>query len=168
MSDQKNWYAVRIYTASNVIRRYFASIGAELFVPKMGDIPVIRSLALVKCTREEILKAKAEWYMQMMVYRDPEGIAPQPVSDHDMFVFMRALHVGGQDLIPIEVTDRKILEGQRVRVTDGPFKDVEGVVKRFKGDRRLIVSVAGIVAVATVNIPMRMLEPVDGTPAQGQ
>lgn len=39
--------------------------------------------------------------------------------------------------------------GDRVRVTEGPFKGAEGYIKRIKGNRRLIVSIEGVVAVAT-------------------
>lgn len=40
-----------------------------------------------------------------------------------------------------------------MRVTEGPFKGAEGYIKRIKGNRRLIVSIEGVVAVATTYIP---------------
>lgn len=163
MDNNRSWYAIKIFTSANVIRGDITSRGMDFFVPTVGGKPVVRSLALVRCTPDEILDLKYMWYTQMMVYKDPEGNAPQAVSDHEMFVFMLALHAGGDDLIPLVVTDRKILEGQRVRVTDGPLKDVEGVVKRIKGDRRLIVSIGGIAALATVHISKNLLEPIEGT-----
>ena len=48
--------------------------------------------------------------------------------------------------------------GVRVRVTEGPFKGAEGYIKRIKGNRRLIVSIEGVVAVATTYIPGCFLE----------
>ena len=45
-----------------------------------------------------------------------------------------------------------------MRVTDGVFKGAEGYVKRIKKDRRLVVSIRGVVAVATSYIPPQFLE----------
>lgn len=52
-------------------------------------------------------------------------------------------------------------EGRKVRVKEGPFKGAEGYIKRIKRDRRLLVSIEGIVAVATAFIPPEMMEIVE-------
>lgn len=46
----------------------------------------------------------------------------------------------------------ELRRGDRVRVTEGVFK-AEGYIRRVKGNRRLIVSIEGVVAVATTYIP---------------
>ncbi len=51
-------------------------------------------------------------------------------------------------------------EGRKVRVKEGPFKGAEGYIKRIRRDRRLLVSIEGIVAVATAYIPPELLETV--------
>jgi transcription antitermination factor NusG len=51
-------------------------------------------------------------------------------------------------------------EGDLVRVTEGPFKGAVGHIKRIKKDRRLIVSISGIAAVATSYIHPQFLETV--------
>ena len=43
-------------------------------------------------------------------------------------------------------------------VTDGPFKGAEGHIRRIKKDRRLVVTIAGVVAVATTYIHPSMLK----------
>ena len=48
--------------------------------------------------------------------------------------------------------------GDKVRVTGGPFKGAEGYIKRIRGNRRLVVALEGIIAVATTYIPGRFLE----------
>jgi ribosomal protein L24 len=48
--------------------------------------------------------------------------------------------------------------GDRVVVTDGPFKGAEGHIRRIKKDRRLVVAIAGVVAVATTYIHPSMLK----------
>ena len=51
--------------------------------------------------------------------------------------------------------------GDRVVVTGGPFKGAEGHIKRIKRDRRLVVTIPGIVAVATTYIHPSLLSKVD-------
>jgi ribosomal protein L24 len=51
--------------------------------------------------------------------------------------------------------------GDRVVVTGGPFKGAEGHIKRIKRDRRLVVTIPGIVAVATAYIHPDLLKKVD-------
>ena len=51
-------------------------------------------------------------------------------------------------------------EGRKVRVKEGPFKGAEGYIKRIRRDRRLLVSIEGIIAVATAYIPPELLETV--------
>ena len=51
--------------------------------------------------------------------------------------------------------------GDRVRVTDGPFKGCEGHIIRIKKDRRLMVCIEGVLAVATGYIPQKLLEKVE-------
>jgi ribosomal protein L24 len=43
-------------------------------------------------------------------------------------------------------------------VIDGPLKGAEGYIKRIKKDRRLLVCVEGVIAVATSYLPERMVE----------
>lgn len=115
----------------------------------------------VRCTEDAILKVKADWYEQLMVYRDPERKYPQPIPIEEMDNFRRVLSLRDQEFYPLDVYNPKFLEGQKVRVLEGPLKDAVGVIKRIKGDRRLIVSVSGIVAVATSFVHPEFLEEVD-------
>lgn len=75
-----------------------------------------------------------------------------------MNVFMLVASSGETGLEYFGDEDRKFAEGQRVRVTDGPFRGAEGSIQRIHGDRRLLVSIRGICAVATTYIPKAFLE----------
>ena len=54
-----------------------------------------------------------------------------------------------------KLTDRVLLYTRLV--TDGPFKGAEGCIHRIKGNRRLIVAIQGVCAVATAYIPQCFL-----------
>lgn len=71
------------------------------------------------------------------------------------------MNLQNQEFIPLIIYNKEFLTGQRVRVLDGPLKGAEGVVKRLKGDRRLIVSISGVAAVATSYIPPSNLEKIN-------
>ena len=43
-------------------------------------------------------------------------------------------------------------------MTGGPFQGAEGYVVRIKKDRRLVVTISGVAAIATSFIPMELLE----------
>ncbi|MCQ2147541.1 MAG: KOW motif-containing protein [Bacteroidales bacterium] len=156
-----SWYAVKIYTEKTSIVRYLMSKDVEIFIPTSGGKPMLGPIVFLRCTEDTILKAKADWFSQIMVYRDPERQYPQTMPDQEMENFRRILNLKKQELHPLEVNDKKLLEGQKVRVLDGPLKGAVGVIKRIKGDRRLIVSISGIAAVATSYVSPEFLEKVD-------
>ena len=47
-----------------------------------------------------------------------------------------------------------------MRVVEGPLKGAEGYIKRIQKNRRLLVAIEGIVAVATSYIPPQFMETV--------
>ncbi|MBR1726592.1 MAG: KOW motif-containing protein, partial [Muribaculaceae bacterium] len=49
-------------------------------------------------------------------------------------------------------------QGDRVRILGGPFEGAEGVFVRVKGDRRVVVHIEGVVAVATTFIHPSLIE----------
>lgn len=49
-------------------------------------------------------------------------------------------------------------KGQLVRITGGPFRGYEGRFVRVKGDRRLVVEIPGVMAVATGFIHPSLVE----------
>ena len=52
-------------------------------------------------------------------------------------------------------------KGDKVRITGGIFSGVEGVFVRVKGDRRVVVSIQGIMAVATAFIHPSLIEKIE-------
>ena len=48
-----------------------------------------------------------------------------------------------------------------MRVIDGIYKGAEGIVKRIRRDRKLLVAVNGVAIVAISHIPMQFLEKIE-------
>lgn len=159
--SSKNWYALKIFTDRSFILRYFDSKDIEVYIPVLNGQYALGSIIFILCTEEQILKAKTDWFHSIMVYRDMETNKPQAIPIAEMDNFKMVMNIRNQEFQAIELTDTKLTEGQKVRVLDGPLKGIVGVIKRIKGDRRLVVSVSGVAAVATVFVHPDYLEKVD-------
>ena len=99
---------------------------------------------------------------QVWVYYNSERTQAAEIPDREMEVF-RFVVTAGHDGLEVLGDDRPEYHvGERVVVTDGPFKGAEGYIKRIKRDRRLIVSINGVVAVATAYIHPSLLRKAEG------
>ena len=156
--NELHWYALKVY-----FRRHAALIadlrehGTEYFSPEK----VIPSLLFVRCNLDYVKQFGAEHWQQSRIYREPGSRRPAAIPDREMEVFRFVVTAGEQGLTLLGNDRPEYHQGDRVRVTDGPFKGAEGHIKRIKKDRRLLVCVEGVIAVASSYIPDRMLEKIE-------
>ena len=144
---------------SRYIRR-----GPEIFQRK----PLVKSLIFVRADKNGILRIsdmlkgpvdlnKPEGF----VYRTPDWKDFSVIPDRQMTLFILVTSSGETGLDFFSTDDfTRFRRGEKVRVVEGPLKGAEGYVKRIKRNRRLLVSIEGIVAVATSYIPPQFLEKV--------
>lgn len=85
---------------------------------------------------------------------------PIIVPDKAMEDFIHISKVMSDEVLYLQDVTSKLKEGQKVRVTDGPFKGIEGTILRIKRSRRVVVELPGLLAIATNYIDPRDLEPV--------
>ena len=149
-----SWYAMKVYY--NRVQPLIAEAreaGLEFFAPT----DVIGSLLFLHCTEEEVLCFVSERWQKLWLYRETDSRKPAAIPDREMEVF-RFVVTAGHDGLEVLGDDRpEYHEGDRVVVTDGPFKGAEGHIKRIKRDRRLVVTIRGVVAVATTYIHPSLL-----------
>lgn len=145
----EHWYAFKVYY--NKVQPLIAECkerGLEFFAPT----DVIKSLLFLHCDEEEVQRFVADRWQRVWLYREAESRRPAAIPDHEMEVF-RFVVTAGRDGLQLLGDDRpEYHEGDRVVVTGGPFKGAEGHIKRIKRDRRLVVTIRGVVAVATTYI----------------
>jgi transcription antitermination factor NusG len=55
-----------------------------------------------------------------------------------------------------------IKEGERIRVTEGPFEGVEGIVIESRGRKRVLVGIAAIGQGLEIDIDTRLVKPIRG------
>jgi transcriptional antiterminator RfaH len=84
-----------------------------------------------------------------------------PVTDQALFdrelAQIRLALTRGAELSPY----RYLKVGRRVRVTAGPFRDIEGLVEAWRKSNRLVLQVQALGRATSLEIDAGLLEPVD-------
>ncbi|MBO4599285.1 MAG: transcriptional regulator [Bacteroidales bacterium] len=153
-SAEERWYAMKVYyNRTALLREQLVADGVNYFIPEM-----IASLLFVKASGSYLTQFEKNYHERLWVYRDPLSHRPSAIPDREMEVFIFVCTAGKQGLTYLGEDRPEYHEGDRVRVTEGLLKGAEGYIKRIKKDRRLVVSVRGVAAVATTYVPPQFLE----------
>lgn len=168
-----NWYALKVFFNKVFdVESSLSKDNIESYIPcekiavmkdgKKSFVrrPVISSLVFFRTTERQALGVQEKLVNRVILYTrlvDYRKI-PVVIPEREMEVFMLVTSSGERGLEYFGDDRADFHLGERVRVTDGPFKGAEGYIKRIKGNRRLIVSIKGICAVATSYIPQCFLQ----------
>lgn len=152
----KKWFAARLVGSKAYVEWYLKWKGFESRVP--GCFP---RLFFVCCDEQSVRLMAIDLYGKFSFYRNPDRSGPQNVDYDQMCNFLMVASLPPDQVIPIQVRNPQFLAGGKVRVIAGPFKGAVGVVRRIKGSKRLVISVDGVIALATTYIPQSLLEPLD-------
>lgn len=172
-NQEKKWYALKVfYNKVFELESKLKVHSDETYVPvkvveKMVkgkrtyiQKPAISSLLFLSATHEQVENLLPMIEGKALFYRDKGCKHPTAIPDREMMMFKKVTSGHSDGLEYFDGNVAKYCTGQRVRVIDGFFQGCEGYIHRIKGDRRLIVAVEGLVAVATTHIPSAFLEPV--------
>lgn len=170
------WFAIRVsYGRVLKFSAQLQELGVEHFVPmctkkvvKNGKtvvmtVPAVSNLCFIRTTKaylNDLFQGMGEDRHVHFMW-DKSTRNPITVSDKAMADFIQVCQVMNDDTLYLKDITSKLHEGQRVRVTDGPFKGVEGTILRIKRSRRVVVELPGLLAVATNYIDPRSLEVVE-------
>ena len=185
--DVQNWYVLVVaYRTEQKMQAKLRDLGKiEAFVPlrrtrrrdeqgkfRYDERVAINNYIFVHTTYNRLSSLKKEYPFDLefsLLHRDVYeggekiGRAPVVVPRDQMLNFIAV--AGNQkervQFLDIEKVDWK--SGQRVRVIGGAFAGVEGVYLRTtkKHERRVVVQLEGIAAVATTALPSILVEPIE-------
>lgn len=79
------------------------------------------------------------------------------VPDRQMENFIKVASTQDDSIFFLDPGDYINKIGKQVRIIAGPFKDVEGVVKRIKKNKSIVVQIEGVAAVAIAFVPANYL-----------
>ena len=171
IEQKAQWFALRVYrNLVNPIMERCLRAGMETYRPmrmteyftdggtEYREEPLVGNLFFVKTEVNQVIALCRESQNRASVYCRPGTLAPAPIADAVMEMFMLAVKVGAHK---IETVDFPLDKGDRVRVVDGMFKGAEGYIRRIHGTKRFVVAIEGVVAVAVTHIPRQFLEKID-------
>ena len=185
--DVQNWYVLVVaYRTEQKMQAKLRELGKlEAFVPmrrtrrrdaqgkfRYDEKVAINNYIFVHTTYNRLVGLKREFPFDLEysllhrdVYQEGEkiGRAPVVVPRDQMLNFIA---VAGNQKERVQFLDVEKLDwetGQRVRIIGGTFAGVEGIYLRTtkKHERRVVVKLDGIAAVATTALPSVLVEPIE-------
>lgn len=169
--QSKLWYAIRVtYNRELKVKAELDAMGVENFVPMQYIevlhngrsvrrlVPSVHNLIFVRMAEADMKELKATTKLPVRYIMDREKKCPIVVPDVQMANFIAVAGTANDQLVYFDPAVVQMKKGTRVRVTGGIFAGLEGVFMRVKGDRRVVVSIPGLVAVATAYIHPSLIE----------
>jgi transcription antitermination factor NusG len=172
-ANMKKWYPLRVtYSREMVFKAWLDARNIENFIPlRYAEVtcggrkhrklvPVIHNLIFVYSTRNflDAQKRELEDRLPVRYIMNPELHCPIVIPEKQMRDFIAVAGTLDEQLIWLDPSTTKLKKGDKVRITGGLFKGVEGTLMRIKGDRRVVVAIQGFMAVATAFIHPSLLE----------
>ena len=165
------WHAIKVFHRNvPYLQERFRSDRYETYYPMMieeklgeGRIeyvkkPIIPSLLFVKCPGRYLDNLKRSMEPQrFMFYPGPDKM-PGDIPDKEMEDFIRVTSIYEPGSMYLGNDPARYAVGDKVRVTDGKFKGMEGYVKRIRHSRKFIICITGVTAVIISNIHPQFLE----------
>ena len=175
--DPKIWYPMRVtYSREMKVKAELDRLEIENFVPMTYKlvcddsenphrefVPAINNLIFVHSTQERIsgLKLSNEvlkplrYMMDHTAGKEPEIMT---VPDRLMENFLRVATMTDESVMFLDETSVIGKEGKHVRIMGGTFEGVEGVIRRVKRCKRVVVELEGIASVAIAYVPAGLLK----------
>ena len=181
--DPKFWFPMRVtYSREMKVKGELDRLGIVCFLPMTyrlverqhdGEtemrrelVPAINNLIFVRSTQEEISGLKntneiLEPLRYMMDRTAGSEHVIMTVPDREMENFMRVASKTDDSVLFLDESTIVGKEGAHVRIMGGPFEGVEGVIRRVKRCKRVVVELEGVASVAVAYVPASLLQLID-------
>ena len=171
-TDNIQWFAMRVtYQRELKVKTVLDEMGVECFLPMKTvlsergghrhyeNVPAVSNLIFLHSTRDHITELKNSYGelapLRYMMTHPLDGSRPVPitVAEHDMKNFIRVASHTDDSVMFLDLSDVEGKEGRKVLITQGEFAGVEGYVKRIKQNKRVVVQLNDLAAVAITFTP---------------
>lgn len=174
-SQHLYWFAVRVtYSRELALKALLDEEKITNFIPMRYDyivkdgrrvrklVPAVHNLIFIRSTRKciDALKDKPGMNIPMRYIMDREHHRPIVIPDVQMRSFILVAGNHDEAVIYVEPAELQLVKGQKVRIKAGVFEGVVGEFVRIRRDRRVVVSIEGVMAVATTFIHSSLIEPI--------
>lgn len=176
--DQVLWFPMRVtYHREMKIKNLLDKSNIENFVPMRFELvetknegkkrmllPAIHNLVFVHSTQEVLTHLKMTnkefspmRYMMKRPLSDDQRQEIITIPDEQMNNFMKVASVHDDRVFFLNYDELQNKTGRRVKIIDGDFAGVEGIIKRINRNKRVVVQIEGIAAVAIAFVPANYL-----------
>lgn len=170
--DSEIWYAMRAtYRREPDAMRLLKKENLGCFIPmqykisiKKGKkvralVPVVHNLLFVHARPSELKRVKSQVaYLQYIT--DTRSGQKIIIPDNEMQRFIAVAGNYSDHLLYFQPDELNLSKGTKVRITGGDFEGQEGIFLKVKGarDRRVVVEIQGVIAVAMATIHPDLIE----------
>lgn len=122
-------------------------------------VPVVHNLIFVHARPSEVQRVKSQvTYLQYIT--DTRSGKKIIIPDVEMQHFIAVAGSYNDHLLYFQPEELNLSKGTKVRITGGDFEGQEGVFLKVKGarDRRVVIQIQGIIAVAMATIHPDLIE----------
>ncbi len=175
----QNWYALRTtYGREKKAYDYIMSHGGTAFYPTITEEKLVNgkkrlftvsrlpNLLFAYGTKEEIQSFVYDnvnlpflrFYYKHIHERTKIKREPLIVPERQIKSLQIICQFEAGDIVVVSQTIDKFQTGDWVRITNGNFKGVEGIVARYQGQQRVGIVIEGLFTVATAYVPTAFLE----------
>lgn len=170
------WYPVRVtYGRVLLVKKELEALKIKCFVPMLRKtklvndkpvtklVPAISNYIFIYTNRTTLYNLKKEFdtFIPIRFLHHPVSKLPITVPTDQMTHFIAISGSLDEQIVYLKPTELNFKKGDLVKIIDGPFKGVVGNFVRIKGDRRVVVTIEGIMAVATTFIHPSLIVPVN-------
>ena len=165
------WYAIRVtYNRELKVKDDLDARGITNFVPMQYRreerngvmvkrlVPSVHNLIFIRLKPSEMIEYKRTTALPIRYIMNRATHKPLTVPDREMESFIRIAGTYDENLIYLNPDPSDFSKGERVRIIGGPFEGAEGIFVRLKGDRRVLINIQGVVAVASTYVHPSMIE----------
>lgn len=171
--EAKVWYAIRVtFNREMKVKADLDFRGIECFIPMKYTIgvrngrrvrklvPTIHNLIFFHIEPSLMKEYKANTKLPIRYIMNPATKKPVVVPEEQMKNFIAVAGTFDEQLEYIDFNINKFKRGDRVKILGGPFEGAVGILQRLRGKHRVVVSIEGVVAVATTYIHPSLLQKV--------
>ena len=172
-----HWFPMRVtYGRELIIKGFLDKENMENFLPlqyaivdtKDGPqckaVPAVSNLIFIRSTQEQLTRMKMydkrfEPLRYMIRKSDIDNEQEIiTVSDKSMDNFLKVAKLPDDKVFYLDINDHVLSNiGKRVLITAGPFVGVEGIVKRIKRNKHVVIQLDDILAAAITYVPAEYL-----------
>jgi len=171
--QSKQWFVLRVaYHHEVVANEWLISVGIKTYLPmhriekeikgKRERVwePLIPNILFAQVTEEDLNhtitsvdNAYLSYYYNHFRTNDDGKNPPLAVPDKQMDNFINLTSIDNDHILFVDHSQCHFKSGDRVIITDGDFRGIEGRVARVSRQQRVVIELDGIGCIATAYIP---------------